>query len=228
VIVGVCLDAIDQIRQVHIPVLLLRVTDSRDSLPNTGSTAAQLLRIPFRLDLTPSTVRKVDMAKRRHLPKLQRLGDILPQVLKKNRIALDFDAVRVLQLWDEVVGPQIAAQTRADTLRGEVLFVKVASSVWMQQLHFLKGEIMESLHRKLGKAPVKNIYFYIGDLGRHSSENETAAPVDPEKFPLKDRDRKMIERNIAVIPDQELQQIVRRAMTREIIRRRSLKKRKYL
>ncbi|MBN1612831.1 MAG: DUF721 domain-containing protein [Deltaproteobacteria bacterium] len=168
------------------------------------------------------------MPKRRPLPKLQRLGDILPQVLRKRRIALNLDDLQVLRLWDEVVGPQIAAQTRAHTVRGDMLFVKVANSVWMQQLHFLKGEILESLHRKLGKRSVGNIYFYIGDVGRRSSESEAGKPVEIETFPLKDRDRNMIDRNTAAISDQELRQIVRRAMTREIIRRRSAKKRKDL
>ncbi|MDO8784705.1 MAG: DUF721 domain-containing protein, partial [Syntrophales bacterium] len=85
------------------------------------------------------------MRKRTHYTKLQRLEDVLQATLKRRKIFLNFEDRSIISLWNKAVGPQIATQSRPGTLKGTTLFVKVSSSVWMQQLHFLKEEIIEKI-----------------------------------------------------------------------------------
>ena len=44
--------------------------------------------------------------------------------------------------WAEVVGPQVAAVTCVEAVRGGVLFVRVKNSVWANELTFLKDDML--------------------------------------------------------------------------------------
>ncbi|MDO8785420.1 MAG: DUF721 domain-containing protein, partial [Syntrophales bacterium] len=112
------------------------------------------------------------------------------------------------------------------TLKGTTLFVKVSSSVWMQQLHFLKEEIIEKINQALGGTTIKNIFFSIGEIHSAPLKGEEKQPVSMASHLLKDRDRKMIEESIAFLPDQELREILKRVMTKEISQRRFMENQK--
>ena len=167
------------------------------------------------------------MRKRTHQARLQRLEGILQATLKRRKIFLNFEDKSILPLWNKAVGPQIAAQSRPGALKGETLFVKVSTSVWMQQLHFLKEEIIEKINQSLEGAKIKNIYFSIGEIPSAPLKGEEQLPFLMEKHFLKDRDRKLIEESIASLPDQELREILKRAMTKEISRRRFMENQKH-
>ena len=68
----------------------------------------------------------------------------------------------IRKLWLKAVGPQIAAQTQPDSLRNGTLFVKTVSSVWVQQLHFMREEILNQLNKLSGKKLIKEIRFVVG------------------------------------------------------------------
>jgi len=167
------------------------------------------------------------MRKRAHYTKLQRLEDVLQATLKRRKIFLNFEDKRFLPVWNKAVGPQIAAQSRPGNLKGETLFVKVSNSVWMQQLHFLKEEIIGKMNQALGGAKIKNIYFSIGEIPPAPLKGEEKQPFFMASHLLNDRDRKLIEESIASLPDQELREILKRMMTKEISRRRFMENQKH-
>jgi hypothetical protein len=151
---------------------------------------------------------------------LQRIDDILQRTLKKNHIPLKIEDRRLRDLWHKAVGPNIAVQTLPDTIRGAVLFVKVANSAWVQQLHFLKQEIMLKFNNLHKENPIKDIYFAIGKVAAPAAAaSAPPAPID-ETGALKVRDKKMIEHSLAGIADDELRAILKRAMIKEMTQRR--------
>ena len=162
------------------------------------------------------------MRRRTQAKKLQHLGDILQMVLKKRGIPLNLENQRIARAWDEAVGARIAAQTRPDTIKRGVLFVKVYSSVWMQQLHFLKQEIIEKVNRTLSAEVVSNLYFTIGDVSLRRPSRRDDGPAPPA-HPLRERERKMVDEWAASVPDTELRDILKRMMTKGITRRKLLK-----
>ena len=158
------------------------------------------------------------MRRRTHAGKIESLGDILGKILKKRKISLNLEDKRLTEAWNKAVGDRISAHARPDNLQRDTLFVKVSDSVWMQQLHFLKQDILEKINQLLDGRTVKNIHFSLG--------NTPALPPGGDKLPgaasysLKARDKKMIEENTASIADPELRDILKKVMTREITRRR--------
>lgn len=73
-----------------------------------------------------------------------------------------------LQLrWPAIVGDHVAAHTRPDSIRFQKLYVIADSSVWVQQLAFLKPSLLESINRTAGKPIVTDIVLRVGEAERH-------------------------------------------------------------
>lgn len=165
------------------------------------------------------------MRRKKSPRKLQPIGEILVPVLKRKGISFSLYHLRLTRAWREAVGDRISAQTRPETLRRDKLYVKVASSAWMQQLHFLKAEIIAKLNRALGKEEVREIFFSVGEIpSRRAAENH--APSLPLPESLRERERRIIEECVGCVADEELRDILRRVMARGMIRRRLLAARK--
>jgi len=94
------------------------------------------------------------------------LGTILQQAIQASRIDVDLGAYRLWQQWEDMVGPTIAENTRPEAIKGKLLLVNVSSAPWMQQLQFLKPELIEKLNETLGKKVVGDIRFKIGPVNR--------------------------------------------------------------
>jgi predicted nucleic acid-binding Zn ribbon protein len=86
------------------------------------------------------------MRKRKHQAQMQSIGEVLFSVLKKRGMTSKLEENALMKLWPKAVGPQIASKTQPDCLRNGTLFVKTISSVWVQQLHFIKEEIRSKLN----------------------------------------------------------------------------------
>jgi hypothetical protein len=76
---------------------------------------------------------------------------------------------RLQQQWPGIVGDQIAAHTRPDTIRFRTLYLIAANSVWLQQLTFLKPSLLEKINAAAGSDVVSNIVLRVGEVGGETS-----------------------------------------------------------
>lgn len=164
------------------------------------------------------------MRRKKQQTNLRPLGEVLFTILKKRGMASKIEENEVIKIWPEAVGRQIAAQTQPDALRNGTLFVKTVSSVWVQQLHFIKGEILDKLNQLSGKAAVKEIRFITGYRLVGKMKEEMSLPA--EKVVLKRRDKDMIDECTEGLADRELASVLKRVMQLEISRRRQIESRK--
>ena len=155
------------------------------------------------------------MYPRKRQKNFQSLGNILPKILKRLNVSRNFTDQNILNAWNKAVGPQISAQTPLNRLKKDTLSVKASSSIWMHQPQFMKLDIIDKTNKILGKEIIKNIYFSIGVIPK-DEENFTF----PEQYPLSERDRKIVRESTTSVSDKELGNILKRVMTKEIIRRR--------
>jgi len=138
-------------------------------------------------------------------------------------MAAKLEESAIFKLWPQAVGRQILFQTHPDSLRNGVLFVKTTSSVWVQQLHFIKAEIRRKLNELAGKNAVQEIRFSTGhEIKKHKATDETTSSTI-RKLALNERDKKMIEECTASLADRELAAICQRVMEKEINRRRQVR-----
>jgi hypothetical protein len=163
-------------------------------------------------------VPKENMRRRKQQAQLQSIGEVLFSVLKKKGMTSKIEENALLKLWPKAVGPQIASKTKPDCLRNGTLFVKTISSVWVQQLHFIKEEIRDKLNQLSGKSAIKEIRFLVGHTFVKEREEEDASMA--KKSMLNKRDKKMIDECTNALADSELAAILKRVMQTEISRRR--------
>ncbi|MHB8137065.1 MAG: DUF721 domain-containing protein [Smithellaceae bacterium] len=162
------------------------------------------------------------MRRKHSKTRLQPIGEILFSALKKQGLAAKLEENAIIKLWPKAVGAQIDAQTQPDSWRAGTLFVKTTSSVWVQQLHFMKEDIRQKLNELAGKSAIKEIHFTVGYSPAPQKTGRNA--VSSRKIILKERDKKMIAECTETLADPELAEIIKRVMKAEISRRRQEEK----
>ena len=92
---------------------------------------------------------------------MQRVGEMLPGLLRELGLAETLDGWRAVADWSDTVGPQIAKRTRAVSFRDGALVVEVDGSAWMHELGFLARDLRDKLNERLGRPLVRDIKFTI-------------------------------------------------------------------
>jgi predicted nucleic acid-binding Zn ribbon protein len=76
------------------------------------------------------------------------IRDVLSEWLAKSGLEKRLDVSQVVDRWADVVGPQIAAVTRAEAVNAEgTLWVRVASSAWASELSLMAPRILSKLNQ---------------------------------------------------------------------------------
>lgn len=96
------------------------------------------------------------------LKKCVHISEVLPELLRAHQRKHGRELTRILEEWDGVVGDQIAAHARPSAYRNRRLSVTVANSGWLQQLQFLKEDMIARLNDRLGASLIGDIKFRIG------------------------------------------------------------------
>lgn len=111
---------------------------------------------------------------------VSRIGGFMKSTLHELGVEGKILERQVIGKWKQIVGPQIAASTRADSIREGVLFVCCKSSMWSNELVLHKTEIMKKLNATAGKNIVKDIRFSARGFRKEEAkkQGERSAPVD--------------------------------------------------
>jgi len=80
-------------------------------------------------------------------------------MLKKFGIDNAVSQNKALNIWDEIVGKNVAKNTQPDRVEHGVIIVKVSSPTWRQELYFQKNEIIQKINNTIGKNVIKDIRF---------------------------------------------------------------------
>lgn len=156
--------------------------------------------------------------------RLQRIDEIIPRALKKRHVPYQAEDRRLCEIWEKAVGAEIAAQSRPGYVKRDTLFVRVANSVWMQQLHFLKADIIGKVNAHMEKPSLKDIRFTIGSVPSFRGKGSDVPATPFLTGSIKARDRDMMENCLSSLADQELKETIRRVMIKEISWRRRREK----
>lgn len=92
------------------------------------------------------------------------LGEALEAYLKRTGLKRRIDQAGIVDDWARIVGPQIARVTAAEGVSEDgVLFVRVATAAWLQELQLQSGVILKRLAQE-GRA-VKRVVWRVGGMG---------------------------------------------------------------
>ena len=87
------------------------------------------------------------------------MNSVLDQLLRNLGIERRVKEHMAMTLWPQAVGAKIAAVATPVRIRDGILFVRVASSAWRNELIFHKGTILAKLNNLIGKAVIEDIRF---------------------------------------------------------------------
>lgn len=149
---------------------------------------------------------------RPRMPRASRAGSILQQLLGAQGMDQKLRQYRAWEVWEQVVGPQIARHARPLRLREGILEVRVDQPIWMQQLRMMAPDILRKLNRALGEDLIRELFWRRGTLDQAELAGPPAAPAEPLPK-LNEDETRQIEETTASLPDGELQSALRSLLT---------------
>lgn len=105
------------------------------------------------------------------------LADLLETVFKGHPLEKRIHEGRIWQVWDEAVGQKIASRAQPAKLANGILTVAVSSPSWMQQLGFLKKDIVAKVNDLAGEQLVTDLFLKAGSL------RSPPSPSSPKRKP---------------------------------------------
>lgn len=140
---------------------------------------------------------------------------ILEKTIKKLGLEIKIKEGKIWEIWDEAVGPTVARNAQPESIRSRVLFVRVSTSAWMQQLQFIKERIIEKLNQSLGKTLVKSISFRLGTIPSQSPNESDKKSEPPPPQELDPECLETIEKTVSSLKDDETKDLVKNLMVKE-------------
>jgi hypothetical protein len=138
---------------------------------------------------------------------------VVEQVLHQAGLGRVTLLAHLQQQWATLVGPQIAAVTHPEGLRGRVLFVTVSDAIWLQQLTFYHAQLLQNIRQGLGDVPIARLHFTLASSAQPLAASAEATAAPP-LLPLTGEEERQVLESTAHITDAELREAVRRAWRR--------------
>jgi len=88
----------------------------------------------------------------------KRLKDVVKKILKDVEKRSGKPEIKVFCCWPEIVGEKISGHSRPLSYNAKRLFVGVDSPAWINQLSFLKADIIKRIQKEAG-LEIKEIIF---------------------------------------------------------------------
>ncbi len=163
---------------------------------------------------------------------VQSIDKVLEEVIRELGLWKGFKRQSALSIWSKAVGEDISERTNPVSIRNGILFVGVTNSMWLQQLIFMKSEILAKLNEKLGGDFVKDIHFRVTHFSYSKTETTTSQSasyshpsVDVE---LDEDELKQIDKLLVGFPDQEVRDRLYKFLVKDAKRQKGWAKQGYV
>ena len=90
---------------------------------------------------------------------IQTLGEALQQLIASLGIEKQVDQYKIFDVWNDVVGEQVAKVAVPQRIHNGVLIVGVSNAPWRNELTFRKKEILDKIHVKTNSQSIHDITF---------------------------------------------------------------------
>ena len=158
------------------------------------------------------------MAEKRGRSRPTTVGRLLESVFRGTPAEHRLREGKIWLVWDDAVGAQVAARARPARFADGVLTVTVASAPWMQQLTFLKKQLIAQVNARLGSDLVRDIYLKAGVPEAPLPADDDQLPPKKER-PLTDCEQQRISTAASTIDDPELRESFTRLFARHLASR---------
>ncbi len=88
------------------------------------------------------------------------IGTVIEKLFTELGLGERYKRAKVIGAWKDIVGEQVANVSTAERIVGKKLFVHVADSVWRNELHMQKKQIIQRVNRFIGMTVIDDIKFH--------------------------------------------------------------------
>ena len=89
----------------------------------------------------------------------EQIGDVIRKFFRQNGLESPLNEYRLVQAWDDMVGPAIARYTDNLYIKNQTLYVHLTSAVLRQELMMARELLIKNLNRAVGAQVIVNIVF---------------------------------------------------------------------
>lgn len=107
---------------------------------------------------------------------------LMKPALRRLKLDKMVESYLALRAFDLVYGGVVRHRARAERYARKILYIRAESSAWVQELSFLKEEILKKLNRTTGGLEIKDLRFTVGPI------NELPTWEAPPPAPLPERE----------------------------------------
>jgi len=132
------------------------------------------------------------------------VSDLLSKLLRGTPAELRLKEGRIWLVWESAVGSRIASHAQPAAFRDGTLTLHVDSAPWLQQLNFLKKELIAKVNAELGDEQVKEIYL---KGGRIKPLARAEAPKPAKRRELSPEEQSWIAQQAESVTDPELRAV---------------------
>ncbi len=87
----------------------------------------------------------------------QSLGSAIKDYLKVEKIDGKIAELEAVNMWESIIGKQIANATSSIYMKEGVLYIHLRSSIVRNQLFMMRNEIIQAINQRIGSRVVKSI-----------------------------------------------------------------------
>ena len=88
---------------------------------------------------------------------MEQLKKVLQKTIERSGFKNAILQENAVSIWPDAVGKNISKISKATSVDKGVLFVKVESATWKQELYMQKNEIINKINKKIGSKAIKEI-----------------------------------------------------------------------
>lgn len=152
----------------------------------------------------------IPMREKRKAP--VQIAKILTGQARRLKISEGMITYKIWDRWHEIAGDVISLHARPARWQKNALIVRVENSSWLQELSFLKANIVEKIRALCPEIKLAEIRFELGELPTPPPSAKKQTPISLKK--LKKEEVDFIERAAGEIDDEVIQEAAKRAMIR--------------
>lgn len=89
----------------------------------------------------------------------QQIGDMIRKFFRQNGLESPLNEYRLVQAWNDVVGPVISRYTTNLYIKNQILYVHLSSSVLREELMMGRDVLVRNLNQQVGAQVIVNIIF---------------------------------------------------------------------
>lgn len=93
-----------------------------------------------------------------------RIGNILTAFLDSHAPKSVANGLAIHSIWPKIAGANMAKKTMPLKIIGKTLYLRVETSAWMEELKYLKEDIIKKINNDLKQEAVEDIIFRLGKI----------------------------------------------------------------